>query len=111
MPKALIKLLLITLIFISCKKEKEEENIEIPIAIQNIIDKNDCFCNTVIDLYKWQKKPVFMLNSGGSPLCSSSTLPVFFDKDGTIFTLKEGYSKENFFKDSKFQKNIWRCNN
>ncbi len=103
MKKTIFKLLLITLLFTSCKKEEDK----IPAAIQAIIDENNCTCLPFIDLYLWRGKPVFVLGIRG-PQCLSAG-PVFYDEDGNKFELEKGYTNSKFFEDAMFIKNIWRC--
>ncbi len=102
-----LTLIISSLFFYSCSKEKTEAPKPIRGLILDLKSKNhDCTCDPYINEYKWRNKNVYVLAYRG-PACD--WFPSFYDSNGQRFTLDAGYNYNTFLQESIFTKNIWTC--
>jgi len=103
MFKVYLRLILLSLFFYSCSKQK----LDAPEAIKELISKNtSCTCEPYIDQYFWRGQTVYVLASKG-PACDSR--PVYYNENGEEFNMDLGYTFESFRQEGHFVKNIWTC--
>jgi hypothetical protein len=103
MIKFCLILIIGSLFFYSCSKEKTD----VPKGIAVLISKNaDCTCDPYINQYLWRDKSVYALAFKGA---SCNWQPAYFDESGTEFSMVTGYSFDSFLQEAHFIKNIWIC--
>jgi hypothetical protein len=102
-----LTLIIFSLFFYSCSKEKIEAQKPIKELIVDLKSKNpNCTCEPYINQYVWRNENVFVLGYKG-PTCD--WFPTFYDTNGQKFTLDSGYSYDAFLQESTFIKNVWTC--
>ena len=105
MTRSFICLIILSVAFISCSKENGDK--ELPVSLRETISKNtDCTCLPTLDKYSWKGQVVYVKGFRG-PACN--WIPTFYNEQGEVFSLPEGYSFTQFHADSKFLQNVWHC--
>jgi len=104
MNKVYLVFLLTGLLLFSCAKENDT-----PQAIKELIKNySHCECDPFIDKYLWKGQEIYLSSCRG-PACNCITL--YYDKNGREFKMAEGYTNDDFRKDTKFLKSVWYCKN
>jgi hypothetical protein len=98
----LIVCLLGSSLWFGCKKE----NTAIPATIEALTKQTNCTCEPFIDAYKWHNKTVYIQSCKG-PACLCSVL--YYNAQGEMFSMPQGYTFNDFFREAEFVRNIWTC--
>lgn len=106
MFKVYLSLIVFSLFFCSCSKEKREK-LNAPEAIKELILKStNCTCDPYINKYLWRGKTVYLWSCNG-PACDCMT--IYYNESGEKFNMDAGYTPDNFRQESRLVKNIWSC--
>ncbi|MGV8877537.1 MAG: hypothetical protein ACOH2A_00770 [Sphingobacteriaceae bacterium] len=94
---------ILILFFLSCTKEKPD----VQLVLKGIIaESKDCTCQPYINQYLWKDKIVFVRAFSGS---ACDTRPSYYDKDGVEFEMEQGYTIDQFLRESSLTKKMWTC--
>ena len=101
-------LLLMSLLFLSCKKEKNttESKAMTELIAKLQAENKGCICDPRLDEYVWKGQTVYVLFASGM-LCNS--VPVFYDKNGKNLKIYDQPSFVAFAKEGMLVKNVWTC--
>lgn len=103
--KVYSSLLLLSLVFYSCSKEKSGT----PEAIKELMAQNaNCICDPYINQYLWRQQKVYVLAAKG-PACDWQ--PAYYRENGEEFSMVAGYSLDDFLRESQLLKEVWACKN
>ena len=104
----LVAFLFVSMFLFSCKKEVALSAME-----KAIIDAtarcgaSSYSCEPYISQYVWREKIVYASLSGGAYCCFS--IPVYYDFDGAVLLMENGYTFEDFLAESHYVANYWAC--
>lgn len=94
---------MLILFFVSCTKEK----LDAQLILKDVIaETGDCTCEPYINQYLWKNKTVFV-RAFRDPACD--TRPSYYDKNGVEFEMEQGYTLDQFLKESSLTKKVWTC--
>ena len=97
-----VAFLFVSLLSFSCKKERIVSDMEKAI----LESTGRCTCEPFINQYVWREKIVYASLISG-PYCFG--IPFYYDFDGAVLSMENGYTFEDFLAESHFVANYWTC--
>ena len=99
---------LIALSLFVCSCSKNNDRIDAPTAIKQLIVQKsiDCECDPFVDLYSWRNQSIYVFGDRG-PACDS--FPRYYDQNGNAVTMPANYNFDDFLQEARRIKNIWTC--
>ena len=98
---------LLTVVLISCSREKEKpRDKKLPASINAIIKENNCVCDSYIDLYNWRGQKIY-LYSWYHPGCDG--IPGYYDINGVQINMATGYTLDQFRVEGHVIDHVWSC--
>jgi hypothetical protein len=101
----LLAAILTCLTLASCSKDKDQTE-ELPAEISKLIEESNCVCLPYVYLYTWNNKQVYALAYRG---ITCNWMPSYYNSQGHLIQMSQGYTFDKFLQDSKLVKKIWEC--
>lgn len=114
--KALLSLMIISVVFCACTKKQIEVQAEAAQAIKELISNfeinpSGCGCHPYISQYLWRNENVYVLayNDSLNVGYVCDWLPTFYHSNGQKFSLGAANTYLKFLKESRLVTNVWAC--